>query len=120
MSNAAMIAKGWELVAAGDWDTLIEDYTDGAILVMPGQNDVIEGASAIHAALTNLGAVVPPGFAVTGVRQVGDGDEVVSIVDWKCDKIPAGTQSAVLFRMTGGKIFEERWFMDTEQWKSGF
>lgn len=120
MSNAAMIAKGWELVGKGDWDTLIQDYTDAAILVMPGQNDVIDGAAAIHAALSNLGAVVPPGFAVTGVRLVGDGDEVVSIVDWSCDKIPGGTQSAVLFRMADGKIFEERWFMDTEEWKSAF
>ena len=120
MSGAEMISKGWELVAKGDWDTLITDYTDNAILVMPGQNDVIAGASAIHVALTNLGAVVPPGFAVTGVRQIGDGDEVVSVVDWKCDKIPDGTQSTVLFRMTGGKIHEERWLMDTEQWKAAF
>ena len=120
MSNAAMIADGWGLVAKGDWDTLINDYTSDAILVMPGQNDVTSGAPAIHAALTNLGAVVPPGFAVTGVRNIGDGDEVVSVVDWKCDKIPDGTQSTVLFRMTGGKIFEERWFMDTEQWKAAF
>lgn len=120
MSGAAMIAKGWDLVAKGDWDTLIEDYRDDAILVIPGQNDVIEGASAIHGALTNLGAAVPPGFNVTGVRQIGDGDEVVSIVDWTCDKIPGGTQSAVLFRMSGGKITEERWFVDTEQWKAAF
>lgn len=120
MSTAEMIAKGWDLVAKGDWDALITDYTDDAILVMPGQNDVIEGTSAIHAALSNLGAVVPPGFSVTGVREIGDGDEVVSVVDWKCDKIPDGTQSTVLFRMTGGKIYEERWFMDTDQWKSAF
>lgn len=115
-----MIEKGWELVAKGDWDTLITDYKDEAILVMPGQNDVIDGASAIHVALTNFGSVVPPGFAVTGVRQIGDGDEVVSVVDWKCDKIPNGTQSTVLFRIADGKIYEERWFMDTEQWKTAF
>ncbi len=120
MSGAAMITKGWGLVAKGDWDTLITDYKDEAILVMPGQNDVIDGASAIHAALTNLGAAVPPGFEVTGVREIGDGDEVVSVVDWKCDKIPDGTQSTVLFRMADGKIYEERWFVDTEQWKAAF
>ena len=68
--SAAMIEAGWGLVAAGDWDTLIQDYVDDAIMVIPGQNDVVEGASAIHAALSNLGAVVPPGSAVTGVRQV--------------------------------------------------
>ena len=120
MSGAAMITKGWRLVAKGDWDTLITDYKDEAILVMPGQNDVIDGASAIHAALTNLGAAVPPGFEVTGVREIGDGDEVVSVVDWKCDKIPDGTQSTVLFRMADGKIYEERWFVDTEQWKAAY
>lgn len=120
MSGAAMVAKGWELVAKGDWDALIADYDDGAILVVPGQKDVVEGASAIHAALTDLGAVVPPGFAITGVRQIGDGDEVVSVVDWSCDKIPEGTQSTVLFRMANGKIFEERWFVDTEEWKAAF
>ena len=43
MSGAAMITKGWGLVAKGDWDTLIGDYKDEAILVMPGQNDVIDG-----------------------------------------------------------------------------
>ena len=120
MFGAAMIGKGWELVAKGDWDELIKDYKDEAILVFPGQNDVISGASNIHAALSNLGAVVPPGFAVTGVRQIGDGDEVVSVVDWKSDKIPEGTQSTVLFRMSDGKIYEERWFVDTEQWKAAF
>ncbi|WP_294610301.1 nuclear transport factor 2 family protein [Roseovarius sp.] len=120
MSCAAMIAKGWELVSKGDWDTLIADYKDEAILVIPGQNDVIEGASAIHAALSNLGAAVPPGFTVTGVRQVGDGEDVVSVVDWKSDKIPGGTQSSVLFRIADGKIYEERWFVDTEQWKAAF
>jgi (2R)-ethylmalonyl-CoA mutase len=78
------------------------------------------GATEPLAAETNLGAAVPPGFAVTGVRQIGDGDEVVSVVDWTCDKISGGTQSAVLFRIAGGKIFEERWFVDTEQWKAAF
>jgi len=26
----------------------------------------------------------------------------------------------VLFRFSGDKIFEERWFVDTEQWKGAF
>ena len=60
MSGAAIIEQGWELVSKGDWDTLITDYKDEAILVMPGQNDVIDGASAIHAALTNLGSARVP------------------------------------------------------------
>ena len=36
MSTAAMIEQGWGLVAKGDWDALIKDYKDEAILVMPG------------------------------------------------------------------------------------
>lgn len=64
--------------------------------------------------------MVPPGVAVTGVRQIGDGNEIVSVVDWNCDKIPNGTQSTVLFRMADVKIFEERGFMETEQWTAGF
>ena len=27
---------------------------------------------------------------------------------------------AVLFKMTGGKVYEERWFVDTVQWKAAF
>jgi hypothetical protein len=26
----------------------------------------------------------------------------------------------VLFKLTGGKVREERWFVDTEQWKAAF
>lgn len=55
MTIATMIAKGCDQVAKGDWDALISDYNDEAILLMPGQDDEIEGASAIHAVLTNLG-----------------------------------------------------------------
>jgi hypothetical protein len=30
------------------------------------------------------------------------------------------SQLAVLFRFRGDKIHEERWFVDTEQWKQAF
>jgi hypothetical protein len=32
----------------------------------------------------------------------------------------AGSQLAILFRFWGAKIFEEPWFVDTEQWKGAF
>ena len=45
--------------------------------------------------------------------------EVVSIVEWKSEKISA-SQLAVLFKFEDERIYEERWFIDTEQWKSAF
>jgi ketosteroid isomerase-like protein len=119
-SNAALVQRGWEAVARGDWDALIADYTADMVFVMPGQNDVLEGRASFRDALNNLGAALPPGFGITSIRQIGDGGEVVSIVEWKCDKVPGGSQLAVLFRFTGALIHEERWFVDTEQWKAAF
>jgi len=119
-SDQEIVARGWDAVGKGDWDTLLADYTDDAIFVMPGQNDVLNGKAAIKSALENLGAAVPPGFDITGVRNIGDDGEVVSIVNWKCDKVPDGSQIANLFRLKGGLVFEERWFVDTEQWKAAF
>jgi hypothetical protein len=118
--TAAIVARGWEAVARGDWDTLIADYVEGMIFVMPGQDDVLEGRAAFRGALDNIGAALPPGFAITGLRQIGKGAEVVSIVEWTADKVPGGSQLAVLFRFEGDKIAEERWFIDTEQWKAAF
>ncbi len=119
-SDAEVVNRGWEAVGRGDWDTLIADYTEGMIFVMPGQNDVLEGTAAFRNALENLGAALPPGFDITSIRQIGDTGEVVSIVEWKSDKVPAGSQLAVLFRLSDGKVYEERWFVDTEQWKAAF
>ena len=119
-SNAQIVQRGWEAVARGDWDALTADYVDDMVFVMPGQNDVLDGKRAFRDALNNLGAALPPGFAITGIRQIGDGAEVVSVVDWKCDKVPGGSQLAVLFRFSGDKVREERWFVDTEQWKAAF
>jgi hypothetical protein len=44
----------------------------------------------------------------------------VTVMAWKSEKVPAGSQCTVLFRFKDGKIFEERWFIDTEQWKAAF
>ncbi len=118
--NADIVGRGWEAVARGDWDTLIADYTTDMVFVMPGQNDVLTGRTAFREMLDNLGAALPPGFEIASIRQIGDGEEVVSFVDWKSDKVPGGSQLAVLFRFSGDKIYEERWFIDTEQWKGAF
>ncbi len=119
-SDAEIVQRGWEAVARGDWDTLIADYTEDMIFVMPGQNDVLKGPAAFRQALENLGTVLPPGFDITAIRQIGDNGEVVSILEWKSDKVPEGSQLAVLFKLRAGKVFEERWFIDTEQWKAAF
>lgn len=119
-SSAAIVQRGWEAVGRGDWDGLVADYASDMIFVMPGQADVLHGKAAFREALDNIGAALPPGFAIKSLRQIGDGDEVVSIIEWTSDKCPDGSQLAVLFRFTGGKVREERWFIDTEQWKAAF
>jgi len=119
-SDIEIIQRGWEAVGRGDWDALVADYTTDMIFVMPGQNDVLTGKAAFRDVLNNLGAALPPGFDITAMRQIGSGGEVVSIVEWKSDKIPEGSQLTVLFKLTGSRIYEERWFIDTEQWKAAF
>ena len=119
-TDADVVKRGWEAVAQGDWDTLIADYTEDMIFVMPGQNDVLEGTAAFRNALENIGAALPPGFEITSIRHIGETGEVVSVVEWKSDKVPDGSQLAVLFRFDDGKVAEERWFVDTEQWKAAF
>lgn len=119
-SDQNVVARGWEAVGRGNWDALIADYTKDMIFVMPGQNDVLKGVIAFRKALENLGAALPPGFEITSIRNIGETGEVVSIVEWKSTKIPEGSQVAILFRLTDGKVYEERWFVDTEQWKAAF
>ncbi len=120
ISDADIVQRGWEAVANGDWDTLVADYTDDMIFVMPGQNDVLTGRAAFRDVLNNLGAALPGGFELTSIRQIGSQGEVVSVVEWKCDKVPEGSQLSVLFKLTNAKVYEERWFIDTEQWKAAF
>ncbi|MFT4730408.1 MAG: ketosteroid isomerase-like protein [Granulosicoccus sp.] len=119
-SDAEIVKRGWEAVASGDWDALISDYTEDMKFSMPGQSDVLEGTVAFRSALEVLGTLLPPGFDITSLRQIGDNGEVVSIVEWKSDKVPDGSQLAVLFKFKNSKIVEERWFIDTEQWKAAF
>ncbi len=119
MSLAEIVQRGWDAVGAGDFDTLVADYVEDMTFIMPGQTDVLKGRQAFRAALDGLGGILPPGFEIMGLRQIEGETEVVSIVEWKSEKI-AGSQLSVLFRFEGDKIYEERWFIDTEQWKSAF
>ena len=119
MNLANIVQRGWEAVGTGDFDTLVTDYVEGMTFIMPGQTDVLEGRQAFRSALDSLGEILPPGFEITGLRQIEGENEVVSIVEWKSDKV-IGSQLSVLFRFVGEKIYEERWFVDTEQWKNLF
>ena len=120
LDTARIVADGWAAVGRGDWDVLIADYTEDMVFVMPGQDDVLHGRAAFREALDNIGSALPPGFAISSLRQIGNGAEVVSILEWTADKVPGGSQLAVLFRFEGALIAEERWFIDTEQWKAAF
>jgi ketosteroid isomerase-like protein len=119
MRLADIVQRGWDAVGAGDFDTLVADYVESMSFIMPGQTDVLEGRQAFRAALDGLGEILPPGFKITGLRQIEGENEVVSIVEWKSEKV-AVSQLSVLFKFNDDKIYEERWFIDTQQWKSAF
>ena len=119
MSLAETVQRGWDAVGAGDFDALVADYEESMNFVMPGQSNVLVGRSAFREALNGLGGLLPPGFEITGLRQIEGDNEVVSIVEWKAEKV-ANSQLAVLFKFNGDRIVEERWFIDTEQWKAAF
>jgi ketosteroid isomerase-like protein len=119
MGLADIVQRGWNAVGAGDFDALVTDYVEDMTFIMPGQTNILEGRQAFRSALDGLGAILPPGFEITGLRQIEGEDEVVSILEWKSEKV-AGSQLSVLFKFEGDKVCEERWFIDTEQWKSAF
>ena len=119
MRLADIVQRGWDAVGAGDFDTLVADYIEDMTFIMPGQTDALEGRQSFRTALNSLGEILPPGFEITGLRQIEGEGEVISIVEWKSEKL-ACSQLSVLFKFKGDKIYEERWFIDTEQWKSAF
>ena len=41
MSLADIVQRGWEAVGAGDFDTLVADYVEDMVFIMPGQTDVL-------------------------------------------------------------------------------
>jgi hypothetical protein len=99
MSLADIVQRGWDAVGAADFDTLVTDYVEDMTFIMPGQTDILEGRQAFRAALDGLGEILPPGFEITGLRQVEGGNEVVSIIEWKSEKI-ADSQLSVLSSLT--------------------
>ena len=119
MNLSNIVQRGWEAVGKGDFDNLVADYIDDMKFIMPGQADVLEGRKAFREALNGLGQILPPGFEIKELRQIEGVNEVVSIVKWKSEKV-SDSQLAVLFRFEGEKVYEERWFIDTEQWKAAF
>ena len=119
MSLSEIVQRGWNAIAARDFDLLAEDYIDEMIFIMPGQEDVLKSRHSFRTALDSLGEILPPGFEITGLRNLEGENEVVSILEWKSDKV-SSSQLTVLFKFQGDKVSEERWFIDTEQWKSAF
>lgn len=119
MSLSEIVQRGWDAVASGDFDALVADYVEDMTFVMPGQTDILEGRPAFRAALDGLGDILPPGFEITGLRQLEGEQEVVSVLEWKSEKV-ASSQLTVLFKFAGDKVREERWFIDTQQWKNAF
>ena len=124
MANAKQLEdlkSGWAALAAGDMDKLASFYAEEMIFVLPGQDDVLEGRAAFRTALDSIGDALPPGFDITDLRYCPGDNEIVNIVEFTSDKLPNGSQCAVLFRFDSNDlIVEERWFVDTEQWKSAF
>ena len=119
MSLKGIVQRGWDTFGAGDFDALAADYSEDMKFIMPGQSDVLEGRQAFRAALDGIGSAIPPGFDITGLRHIEGENEVISIVEWKSEKV-ASSQLCILFMFRGDKIYEERWFVDTEQWKGAF
>ena len=119
--NLENLKKGWADLAEGNMDSLAAAYTEDMIFVLPGQNDVLQGRQGFREALDNIGAALPPGFDITDLSYCLGENEITTIVEWTSEKIPEGSQSAVLFKFNpDGLVTEERWFVDTEQWKAAF
>ena len=87
MKLAEIVKRGWDAVGTGDFDKLVADYVEDMAFIMPGQSDVLNGRQEFRAALNGIGEILPPGFEITGLRQIEGEDEVISIVEWKSEKI---------------------------------
>ncbi|MCU9838459.1 nuclear transport factor 2 family protein [Ruegeria sp. WL0004] len=115
------LKASWAALADGDMDKLAGFYAEDMIFVLPGQDDVLMGRTAFRAALDGIGEALPPGFDIKDLRYCPGDNEIVNIVEFTTDKLPGGSQCAVLFRFgADGLVIEERWFVDTEQWKAAF
>ncbi|MGI9372009.1 MAG: nuclear transport factor 2 family protein [Hyphomicrobiales bacterium] len=121
MENQKNLEAGWAALAAGDMDTLASYYVEDMIFILPGQDDVLEGRQNFRAALDGIGDALPPGFDIKSLRYCAGEGEIVNVIEFTSNKLPNGSQCAVLFKFnTAGLITEERWFVDTEQWKAAF
>ena len=124
MANAKQLEDlkaGWAALAAGEMDKLASFYAEDMIFALPGQNDVLEGRAAFRAALDGIGQALPPGFEIKSLRYCPFDDEIVNVLEFSSDKLPNGSQCAVLFKFGADDLItEERWFVDTEQWKAAF
>ena len=121
--NTDVLRSAWDALGRGDLDTLAAYYSDDMIFVIPGQEDILRGRSVFRSALESIGEALPPGFEITDLRYFSGErqGEVVNVVEWKSEKLPDGTQSAILWKFNeAGEITEERWYVDTEQWKAAF
>jgi hypothetical protein len=120
-TNRNNLAAGWDALAKGAFDELASYYAEEMLFIIPGQDDVLSGREAFREALNNISAALPPGFDIKDIRYCMGEDEIVNIVIWTSDKIPNGSQTAILFKFNAdGLITEERWYVDTEQWKAAF
>jgi hypothetical protein len=102
-------------------DKLASFYAEDMIFVLPGQDDVLEGRTAFRAALDNIGQALPPGLEIKSLRYCSGDNEIVNVMEFTTDKLPNGSQCAILFKFGADDLItEERWFIDTEQWKAAF
>ena len=117
MSIKDIVQRGWDCVGSGDFDTLVTDYVEDMKFIMPGQTDVLVGRLEFREALNGLGGILPPGFEITGLRHVEGVDEVVSILEWKSDKV-TDSQLSVLFKFNEQKIYEEQYVSNRKRYRT--
>jgi ketosteroid isomerase-like protein len=119
--NVETVKTAWACLAAGKLDDLAALYADDMVFALPGQADELKGRASFRKALDQIGNALPPGFDIKDLRYFAGDGEVMNIVVWTSKAIPEGTQSAILWKFDGNsRIKEERWFVDTEQWKAAF
>ena len=108
----------------GDSEAVASLYTEDAKLIPPGRQPLIgrteigkyfEGSAGSGIELDLNHIEIEGNLAwVTGLAHW-------DAVEWTSTKLPDGSQSAILWKFDGdGQIIEERWFVDTEQWKAAF
>ena len=118
-ANRSTLEKAWGHLAEGNFEELAALYAEEMILVLPGQEDVLKGRMAFRSALDQIGAALPQGFEIDAIEYFEGNDSIFNLVSWHSEKLPAGSQSAIHWCFEEhSDITEERWFVDTEQWKN--